>query len=402
MTSPSSRLGAAIVAGALLATAPLTASSAATTHLTEERGGEAATRTGTDVRELRRTLNAIHEAGMYGVYSQATNGPWHWQGAAGVADTRTHRPVRPDMLHRAGSTTKTFTAVAVLQQVRHGRIGLDHPIGDYLPDLIAGDRGTQITVRMLLNHTSHIANYTDTLFPTLEHLDEYRFHSFTPQELVRRGLEAPASGQPGALPGRYSNTGYIILGLLLEKVTGVRAERYITDHVIHKAGLRHTFFPRTPHLTGPHSRAYESAGGALDPPKDYSVYDMSWLWTAGALVSTMDDLNRFYRLLLRGELLDPALLAEMKQTVPIMDGALPRQYGLGLFHERLACDFWGHDGRVLGMETASWSTPDGARQVSFGYNRSGYPFLTGTGELNPIIVAGLEHLSTAVCGTAAS
>ncbi|TYB59128.1 beta-lactamase family protein [Nonomuraea sp. PA05] len=394
MTRPSSstsaaRLGAALLAGVLLATAPVAATAA-----------DKKTTGRTDARELRRTLDAIHEAGMYGVYSQATNGSWHWQGAAGVADTRTQRPVRPDMLHRAGSTTKTFTAVAVLQQVHHGRIDLDSSIGHYLPDLIPGDRGTRITVRMLLNHTSHIASYTDTLFPTLEHLDEYRFHEFTPEELVRRGLEAPASGQPGALPGRYSNTGYIVLGLLLEKVTGVQAERYITDHVIHRAGLRHTFFPRTPHLPGPHSRAYESAGGALDPPKDYSVYDMSWLWTAGALVSTMDDLNRFYRLLLRGELLDPALLTEMKQTVPIMDGPLPRQYGLGLFHERLACDFWGHDGRVLGMETASWSTPDGARQVSFGYNRSGYPFVTETGELNPIIVAGLEHLSTAVCGAA--
>ncbi|WP_327092442.1 beta-lactamase family protein [Nonomuraea sp. NBC_01738] len=381
-----SRLAAATLAASLLAAAPAAAA---------EDGG-------LDRQRLRQTIDAIHEAGMYGTYANVMDGRRSWKGAAGVADIDTRRPMRPEMVHRAGSITKSFVAVAVLQQVGKGTIELDAPIGRYLPDLIPGERGQQITVRMLLNHTSHIANHTDVLFPTIESLDANRFRAFPPEELARAGLDAPATGQPGVTPGSYSNTNYVIAGLLLEKVTGTSAERYITDHVFRKAGLRHTSFPRTPYLPGPSSKAYEALFGYFDPPKDYSVYNMSWAWTSGAIVSTMEDLNRFFRLLLRGELLDATLLAEMQKTVPIQSfsGAVI-DYGLGIYPLDLPCGrFWGHDGSVFGMQTFAFSTNDGGRQFAFGTNLRNYQQLDENGRPVPhaIDFALGNHLLEAACG----
>jgi D-alanyl-D-alanine carboxypeptidase len=203
------------------------------------------------------------------------------------------------------------------------------------------------------------------------------------------------------VPGSYSNVNYVIAGLLLEKVTGVGAEQYITRNVIRKAGLRDTSFPRTPYIPGPHSKAYESLFGLIDPPRDYSVYDMSWASTAGAMMSTMDDLNRFYRALLRGQLIDAARLAEMQRTVPVQVGGGQVDYGLGLYFLDLPCGrFWGHDGGVLGMGTQSLSSPDGERQVSFGINLMKYQHLDENGgiEPSPIDFALVDHLLLALCG----
>jgi D-alanyl-D-alanine carboxypeptidase len=357
---------------------------------------------GLDRQRLRQTLDAVHEAGMYGIYADVVDGRRSWQGAAGVADVETRRPVRPEMVHRAGSVTKSFVAVAVLQQAGKGRIDLDAPVGRYLPKLVPGERGQRITVRMLLNHTSHIADHAGVIFPTVESLDANRFRAFRPEELARAGLDAPATGQPGAAPGAYSNTNYVIAGLLLEKVTGTSAERYITEHVFRKAGLRHTSFPRTPHIPGPSSKAYEALFGYFDPPRDYSVYDMSWAWTAGAAVTTMEDLNRFFRSLLRGELLGPALLAEMRTTVPIRSLAgVVIDYGLGIYPLDLPCGrFWGHDGSIPGMETFAFSDAGGGRQFAFGTNLRNYRQLDENGlpVAHAIDFAIGDHLLEAACG----
>jgi D-alanyl-D-alanine carboxypeptidase len=385
--------------GALLAAGTLTSPATA-----------AATPGELDRQALRKSLDAVREAGMYGIYSDVRNADRAWRGASGVADVDTRRPVRPDMVHRVGSITKTFTSVAILQQVARGAVELDAPVGRYLPDVIPGERGQKITVRMLLNHTSHIADYVLPAFPSFledsaKSLDDNRFRTFTPEELVKLGLDATPTGAPGATPGSYSNTNYVLAGLLLEKVTGEDAERYITRNVIREAGLRHTSFPRTPLIPGPHSKAYESMFGLIDPPRDYSVYNMSWAGTAGAVTSTMDDLNRFYRALLRGELIGAAQLAEMQKTVVVLVGGAQIDYGLGLYHLDLPCGrFWGHDGGVFGMLTQSLSSADGTRQVSFGLNRAKYQTLNENGEIeaSPIDFAVVDHLLLALCGQSAA
>ncbi|MFF6874901.1 serine hydrolase domain-containing protein [Streptomyces sp. NPDC012474] len=351
---------------------------------------------------LRDSLDAVHEAGMYGVFSSVRDGGERWTGASGVADVATGRPVTPGMRQRVGSISKTFTAVGVMQQVERGRIRLDAPVGDYLPELIPGERGREITVRMLLNHTSGIGDFVAGAFPSLTRnspasLEEERFRSIRPAELVRMGLEAPATGGPGSVPGSYSNTNYVIAGLLLEKVTGQKADAYLTRHVIDRAGLRHTYLPRTPYIKGPHPRMYESWFGLLDPPRDFSVYDMSWASTAGSVVSTTDDLNRFYRALLGGKLVGRTSLDQMTRTVPVSG----MDYGLGIYALDLrGCGrFWGHDGAVFGAGTIALSSRDGKRQLALAQNLMKYQELDENGrpKSHPIDDAIAAHVVRALC-----
>ncbi|WP_149182779.1 serine hydrolase domain-containing protein [Streptomyces sp. TRM49041] len=364
---------------------------------------------GLDREALRQSLDAVHKAGMYGAYSAVRDGSSQWRGAAGHADVDTERPVRPGFQHRVGSITKTFTAVAVLQQVHQGRIDLDAPVGRYLPELIPGERGRAITVRMLLNHTSGLGDHIVPAFPGLledpgKALDANRFRRFTPEELVRLGLAAPAAAPRGTYG--YSNTNYVIAGLLLREVTGQEPEAYITRHVIRKAGLRHTYFPRTPFITGPHAKMYESMYGAIEPARDYSVYDMSWAGPAGSLVSTMEDLNSFYRRLLSGRLLGPAELRAMKTTVPTLESAPGQEgtmrYGLGLYTLKMSDGrwYWGHDGGVFGAGTWALSTEDGRRQVAIGFNLMKYQRFDEDGNVkaHPIDEAMLRHVEGALAG----
>lgn len=392
----------AIATVTLLASGLLASGPPATPHRADAAG--AAATPPVTVNELDETLRAVHEAGAFGAYSAVRDGADRWQGAAGVADVRTGRPTHPGMRHRVGSVTKTFTAAAVLQLVGEGRIGLDAPVAGYLPGLVSNGLDPAVTVRMLLNQTSGIADYLQALFPkdSPAALDENRFREFGPGELARLGLAAPATGAPGERYA-YSNTNYILAGLLLEHVTGTDAERHITDRVIRPAGLRDTYFPGTPFIKGPHARMYESLFGLIDPPRDYSVYTMSWAWTAGALISTMDDLDRFYAALFDGTLLARAELDEMLATVPIGDVPphLPSS-GLGIQTRELSCGtFWGYDGGTWGAHTLAYASADGRRQAAVGINRMGYQSLDEEGWIqpHPIDTALLHHLDRALCGT---
>ncbi|MBP2401552.1 D-alanyl-D-alanine carboxypeptidase precursor [Streptomyces netropsis] len=364
---------------------------------------------------LKSAMDGVHRAGVPGVYGEVRDADRIWRGASGVADVRTGRPVGPDMRHRVGSVTKTFTAAAVMQQVERGRIRLDAPIGGYLPHLVPGERGRKITVRMLLNHTSGIPDYIPYAFPSLKafpslpdvspkSLDDNRFRQFHPAELIELGLAAPPTGEPGGPKGVYSNTNYLLLGQLLERVTGTPAEEYITRNVIERAGLRHTAFPTGPRIEGPHSRMYEAFYGLIDPPRDYSVYNMSWTGTGAALVSTMEDLNRFYGKLLDGTVVNRSTLAQMQRTIPViaLDGSTI-EYGLGLHKvTRPGCGiFWGHDGTVWGSGTMSLTRADGKRQMSVAVNlqRWNKPDSSGKPQPHPIDYALSTLYQQAMCGT---
>ncbi|OKI46449.1 serine hydrolase domain-containing protein [Streptomyces sp. MJM1172] len=392
----------ALLAGAAPAASAATGSGTAT---------PSATARGLDREALQRRLDAVHEAGMYGAYGSVRDGRAQWTGATGFADVDTRRPATPDMRHRVGSITKTFTATAVLQQSARGRIGLDRPVGDYLPGLVPGERGRKITVRMLLNHTSGIDDYVIEAFPSLKEnspksLDDFRHRTLRPATLIGYGVNRPQLFEPGT-DWSYSNTNYLLLGELLRKVTGEDPERVITRDVIRAAGLRHTYFPGTdPAIRGPHSRMYENLGGLIDPPRDYSEYNMTMAGTAGALVSTTQDLNTFYRALLQGDLLPADRLREMRTTVPVkgLDGAVVIRYGLGIYSMDTPCGpAWGHDGGVFGASTQAMSSADGKRQFAAGFNLSGYQRADANGAPVPHpIDAAVDRLrAQALCGTTA-
>jgi D-alanyl-D-alanine carboxypeptidase len=353
-----------------------------------------------DPVELKTAMDKVHHAGIPGVIAEVRDGDQVWRSAAGVADVRTGRSVTPDMRSRVGSISKTFVAASVLQQVENGQIGLDTSIGHYLPRLLSGERGGMITVRMLLNHTSGLAEYLPYAYPSLEafpnlaktspkSLDDNRFTRFHSTELIEMGVRAPAVGTPGSTPGVYSNTNYQLLCQLLEHVTGSTAEKSITHNVIDRAALIDTELPDGPEISGPHSQMYESWFGMIDPPRDYSVYDMSWVGPAASLISTVADLNRFYGLLLAGEIVNMSLLAQMQRTVPVISFEGKQiHYGLGLHKIETPGQgtFWGHDGKVWGAGAISMTRADGKRQMSVMVNLMRWNKLDSSGkpERHPI------------------
>ncbi|GAB7192118.1 serine hydrolase domain-containing protein [Kineococcus sp. NUM-3379] len=280
---------------------------------------------------------------------------------AGTADLATGAPVPVDGQVRIGSDSKAFTAVVVLQLVGEGRIGLDEPVETYLPGLLRGEGidGRAITVRHLLQHTSGLPDHTELLGQDWFALrDEW----FDPRQLLDLALAQPAHAAPGTR-FEYNNTGYLVAGLLVQRVTGRPLAEEVTERGVRRAGLRHTYVPAPGEsaLRGRHPRGYHATepGGAL---RDLTELDPSWAWGAGDLVSTPGDLNRFSTALLGGDLLRPAELAQMRTTIPSPSPSRPgARYGLGLQSLPLSCGglAWGHGGDIPGYETRGGATDDG-------------------------------------------
>ncbi|WP_410660383.1 serine hydrolase domain-containing protein [Amycolatopsis sp. lyj-112] len=270
-------------------------------------------------------------------------------------------PVPRDGQVRAGSNTKTFTAVAVLQLVAEGKVELDAPIEKYLPGLVRGEGidATKITIRQLLQHTSGLPNYTEHL--GLQDFEQVQHRFFQPSELLTAALAHPAKFAPGT-KWEYSNTGYLLAGMVIEKVTGRPIQEQITERVIKRVGLRHTYWPQVGDQTiqGRHPQGYATGNVATGKVIDATEMDPSWGGAAGQLISTPSDLARFFRVLLEGKLMPAAQLAEMRKTVdaPLFPGT---RYGLGLMSNPLTCGgvYWGHGGDIPGFETRGGATEDG-------------------------------------------
>ncbi|WP_312018754.1 serine hydrolase domain-containing protein [Streptomyces sp. I05A-00742] len=311
---------------------------------------------------VRQGLNGlVRSGGVPGALASVTDREGRTRNyTAGVGDLATGSKVPGDGQVRIGSNTKAFTAVVVLQLVGEGKVRLDAPVGTYLPGLVRGEGidGGRITVRELLQHTSGLPDYVKYL------ADDVRYYE--PRELLDLALRHKAEFAPGE-KWKYSNTNYVLAGLIVQKVTGRPLPEEIDRRVIRRIGLRHTYFPAPGETTirerHPRGYAQESAGGPL---VDATEWDPSWAWAAGQMVSTNSDLNRFFTALLDGDLLPEAQLAEMRTTVPAGHPFAPgARYGLGLVSTPLSCGgvAWGHGGSTTGYETRGGVTDDG-RAVS--------------------------------------
>ena len=334
---------------------------------------------------LQAALEAVHQAGMPGAFAEVRDGRRVWTPTAGVIDVRSGRPVRDGLRHRVGSITKTFVATTVLQLAGERKLRLDAPISRYLPArLVPAEVGRAVTVRMLLNHTSGIGDYDTEIIKTPEDIVAMGRTRYRPEQLARIGLAAePTTGFS------YSNTNYVLAGLIVEKVTGRSLESEVGRRILRPLKLRDTYFEGAdPVIRGPHMHAYVPwTDGEL---RDFTRYSMSWAWAAGDLVSTAADLNTFYRALLTGGLLSRRLLAEMQTTVG--DG-----YGLGLYSVELPCGvFWGHDGGTIGHQTVSWHSADGTRQMTYAQSMAFYQ--TSPTEPHPIDLAAGQFFVAALCG----
>jgi len=282
---------------------------------------------------------------------------------AGVGELESGRPVPADGQVRIGSNTKTFTASVVLQLVAEGKVALDEPIETYLPGVVRGEGidATAITVRNLLQHTSGLAEYL--LGMDLGDPPDFfklRDRYWQPRDLVDLSLAQGADFQPGE-QWAYSNTNYVLAGLIVERVTGRPLAEQITERIITPLGLRDTYVPLPGErdLRGRHPQGYHPApDGTMT---DITRLDPSFGGAAGDMVSTPSDLNRFFSALVAGEVVPAAQLAEMQTTVPLPEGYPGDGYGLGLISTELSCGdvAWGHGGDIPGFSSRGGAVADG-------------------------------------------
>jgi D-alanyl-D-alanine carboxypeptidase len=331
-------------------------------------------------------LERVVEAGAPGVVLVVRDGSTIRTDVRGVAARGPARQVSAGDRFRIGSVTKTFVATVVLQLVDEGRVSLDDTVEEWLPGLVPGGRA--ITVRQLLSHRSGLFDYVEDP-KVFAPYNQDPAHAWDPRRLVEIAVGHPAPFSPGRRFA-YSSTNYLLLGLIIETATGTSLEQQLRERIFEPLGLRQTTFaPRfvtDPYIHGHRSPSHQ--GVITGPPVDTDLEAASWTWAAGAIVSSADDLRRFFALLLGGQLLPARLLRAMETVAPA--GSL--QYGLGLAVFATPCgEAWGHTGNVQGTVTVAWNRKDALRQIVLVVNT--YPL---TGDLE----AAVRRLQIAAfCGT---
>jgi D-alanyl-D-alanine carboxypeptidase len=268
--------------------------------------------------------------------------------AFGVADTSTGTPMKTDFYSRIGSVTKTFTATAVLQLVEQGKVGLDDPISRYVDGV---PNGQAITVRQLADMRSGLVDYTRVDgFDRAVIADPQR--QLSPRELLDWAFREPPAF-PAGEKFEYSNTNYILLGLLVEKVTAEPFADYLGSEILGPLNLADTSLPAGTAFAQPHPRGYtdpETDGG---PPVDATDWTASLTWTAGAMVSTLDDMRTWVPALATGALLSPDLQQQRLPTSP--EPGADFGYGMGIF---TVAGWIGHNGSVPGYQTVAVYLPE--------------------------------------------
>lgn len=266
--------------------------------------------------------------------------------ATGVADTATGRPMTKDMYVRIGSETKTFTVTALLKLVDEGLVGLDDPIAKYVKGV---PNGRKITLR-------HLAEMRSGLYPyTFDSDFQYDLLSdpngtYTPQELLAYGYKHKNTSAPGT-QFQYSNSNLILLGLVIEKVTGRPLAEVIHKGVLRPADLHDTIFPDNAEIPDPHPQGYtnQTLTGEVT---DATHWNPSWAWAAGAMISNLHDLRRWAKIVATGTLLSPKTQAERLKTLPT--GIPGTSYGLGIMNSG---GWIGHNGSIPGYETVTVYLP---------------------------------------------
>lgn len=304
---------------------------------------------------LQQDVNAVQAAGAPGVLLRVTDNGVVTQYRAGTTVLGTNQPVPFDARFRIGSVTKMFTATVVLQLVAQGRVDLDAPVARYLPGLLPD--GDAITVRMILQHTSGLHDYTDDLPSDNAQVVATRFEHWDARHQVAAAGAVPLLFTPGT-NWSYSNTNYLVAGLLITAVTGRSWQTEVTDRIIRPLRLTSTYAPGDdPFIPGPHPHGYVVVG---DQPVDISVLNPTVAGAAGGLISSTADLDTFLTAQLRGTLLPPAELAEIETPNPFT-----HDYGIGMQILTMPCGItvYGHEGGIYGYSDFVLSTLDGSRRV---------------------------------------
>jgi D-alanyl-D-alanine carboxypeptidase len=255
--------------------------------------------------------------------------------------------MKPDLYMRIGSETKTFTATAVLQLVGEGKVGLEDPISKYVKGV---PNGKNVTVRELGEMRSGLVNFPENEAWEAEYLAAPT-RGWKPRQLLAASFALPPSFPPGQ-GYEYSNTNYVLLGLLVEKVTGERIGPYVKKHILAPLHLEHTLVPSGAEYPKPHADGY-----TLQPLEHTLVnttrWNFSWAYSAGTMISTLHDLRIWAKAVATGTLLKSAVQRQRERFVPFPFSA-QAGYGFGLFD----INGWiGHDGAVPGFESLTVYLP---------------------------------------------
>ncbi|HHX7190424.1 serine hydrolase [Bacillus thuringiensis] len=323
------------------------------------------TSTQSDRTPVKKAMRDALQLGYPGILAQISKSGKTWSYAAGIADLRTKKPMKADFRFRIGSVTKTFIATVLLQLAGENRLNLDDPIEKWLPGVIQGNGydSNQITIRQILNHTSGITDYTKSKDFDMKDTKK----AYTAEEFVKMGISLPPEFAPGK-GWSYSNTGYVVLGILIEKVTGNSYAEEVENRIIEPLELSNTFLPgNSTVIPGTkHARGYERYDGESEL-KDVTYSNPGS--SDGDMISTAEDLNKFFSYLLSGKLLKEQQLKQMLTTVPTgMEGI--GRYGLGIYENKLqnGTSIWGHSGGVPGFSTFAGGTLGGKHILAINLN----------------------------------
>jgi D-alanyl-D-alanine carboxypeptidase len=303
---------------------------------------------------------SFKESDAPGVVAAVQTPDFTWVQAMGVADRASGEPMTPEMHHRVGSVTKTFTATLLLKATDEGLLSLDDTIDQYIKGVPNGDK---ITLHQMSDMTSGIASYTEDDQWQEEWLSDPT-RVWAPEELARIGIKESPLFDPGSA-WFYSNTNYVLLGLVLEQVTGKPINQLYQKKIIEPLGLEETSFPGTSSaIPEPYDHGYTLQGKSSgQKPIDSTDWSPSMAWTAGEMISTVDDLLAYGRALGTGKgLLSPKAQKERLDSFvsdvpplnqPPLKGDLAYSIGLGKDHGWI-----GHNGEIPGYNTYLFYHPD--------------------------------------------
>jgi D-alanyl-D-alanine carboxypeptidase len=324
-----------------------------------------------DKRTIQEALSAAVGMDVVGALLRVNGEDGAWEATAGSGEAGRERPIDPDGFFRIGSITKPIVAAVVLQLADEGRIDLDEPLQRRMPDLLPPSYPA-ITTRQLLGHTSGIPNYLPHLIDGPETLLRYRYRTWTPEELLAVAFEQQRAFEPGTSLG-YSNTNYVLLGLLIREPTGRAWDEEVARRITGPLGMKSTFAPRDdPAVPLPHARGYTRTAAGL---VDITELNPSFLDAAGSMISTARDLDLFLAALLAGELLTPDMLDQMLEPIPGAVEELPSFVGFGLGVQQVTMPSRCGERTVIGCGGGLWGyacmafgTRDGRRRYVVGLN----------------------------------
>lgn len=315
-----------------------------------------------------------------------------WASSSGWADLAAGARAESTDLFRGASNTKPMVSVVALQEVEAGRWTLQTTVAEVLPGLLPQAYG-KVTLGQLLSHTSGMPDFAvpyateaGDFAGILRTISQPRSN----RELVAKALREKWQFAPGT-KFAYSNTNYVVVGMMLEKVTGQPLARTLEKRVFGPVGMTHTFYATTPAWPARHLTDYAIA----DKPYPLNTFQPSFFGPAGAVTTTAADLNAFYRALVTGKLLKPATVLTMAK--PPVAGST---YGLGLMAVGDPCAgpdgkpgvALGHTGASFGTMSYAFTSPDGKRQVTLAYN--GRDYAKDSATFNTFLVAALQATCT--------